>query len=281
MKADPRSLPLLARWDSLGFLEAPAEALYQDGGRCSYCSTPLDPSYTFCLRCAKPYKPTPRLLPSTPYLDTEVRIRTLAPQVGQLYLWYLFALIVPGTIAYALLGTPEAVGLVVQLAVIVPTAIFASIHSCALGSQLDLRKFFTPTLLAGLLLLPFAIGLNYAYHYIIYVYFDAPDVLGEMLENIPIEVRILMICILPAIVEEIGFRGLIQHWLQPAIGPWKAILMTSVLFSLIHFSLLSAPYLFLVGVYLGWLRWKSGSLYPCIIVHFLHNLAVVLIDSAS
>ena len=161
-------------------------------------STPPTPSASAAL---SPTSPTPRLLPSTPYLDTEVRIRTLAPQVGQLYLWYLFALIVPGTIAYALLGTPEAVGLVVQLAVIVPTAIFASIHSCALGSQLDLRKFFTPTLLAGLLLLPFAIGLNYAYHYIIYVYFDAPDVLGEMLENIPIEVRILMICILPAIVE--------------------------------------------------------------------------------
>jgi membrane protease YdiL (CAAX protease family) len=42
-----------------------------------------------------------------------------------------------------------------------------------------------------------------------------------------------------------------------------------------HFSIVSFPYLFALGVLLGWTKWKTGSLYPSMLIHFLHNLVVI------
>ena len=150
--------------------------------------------------------------------------------------------------------------------------------SRALVSQLDVRKIFSPYLAIGLLLLPFLLVTNFAYHGIIEGLFGEEVIDPDRFENIfpSLAGMILFICILPGITEEIVFRGLVQHWLHVALTPVKAILLTSALFSLVHFSFLSAPYLLLVGMYLGWLRWKSDSLYPPIIAHTLHNLAVIL-----
>jgi membrane protease YdiL (CAAX protease family) len=86
---------------------------------------------------------------------------------------------------------------------------------------------------------------------------------------------IFSVCVFPAVTEEIAFRGLVQHWLHVAVQPRQAIVYAAALFTALHFSILSAPTLFLAGCLLGWLRWRTGSLWPPIVVHFLHNLAVV------
>jgi len=78
-----------------------------------------------------------------------------------------------------------------------------------------------------------------------------------------------------AIFEELGFRGLVQERLVAAIGPLLGVLATSALFVALHFSLLSAPYLFLFSMYLGWVRTGTRSIYPCMALHFIHNFAVL------
>ena len=88
-------------------------------------------------------------------------------------------------------------------------------------------------------------------------------------------IPIFFVCISPAIVEETAFRGLIQGWLRRAITPLKAIVFAGFLFTVLHFSILSFPYLFGLGFLLGWVKWKTGSIYPAILIHFLHNLAVI------
>ena len=86
---------------------------------------------------------------------------------------------------------------------------------------------------------------------------------------------VTLFCIFPAITEEIAFRGLVQHWLVSAIAPMRALVIASALFMALHFSVLSAPYLFLVGMLLGWAKLKTGSLYPSMLIHFLHNFIVI------
>ena len=54
-----------------------------------------------------------------------------------------------------------------------------------------------------------------------------------------------------------------------------AVLIASALFMALHFSVLSAPYLLLVGMLLGWAKLKTGSLYPSMLIHFLHNFIVI------
>ena len=51
--------------------------------------------------------------------------------------------------------------------------------------------------------------------------------------------------------------------------------LASALFTMLHFSVISAPYLFAVGMLLGWTKYRTGSLYPSILLHFLHNYVVV------
>ena len=82
-------------------------------------------------------------------------------------------------------------------------------------------------------------------------------------------------CIIPAIFEEIAFRGLLQRWLMAAFSHKKALALTAALFSLLHFSIVSFPYLFMLGLLFGYIKWKTESLYPVIILHFIHNFIVV------
>jgi membrane protease YdiL (CAAX protease family) len=86
---------------------------------------------------------------------------------------------------------------------------------------------------------------------------------------------IFSFCVIPAVTEEIAFRGLVQHWLQAAIKPMGALILASALFAGMHFNVISFFYLFAVGMLLGWTRLKSGSLYPAMLIHFLHNLIVI------
>src|SRR5262249_20074515 len=123
------------------------------------------------------------------------------------------------------------------------------------------------------------LAINYGYHHFIMSLVDQPrDNFLMMLKDAGITKGglILLICVFPAITEEIAFRGLIQHWLQTAVRPWRAIVLASAMFTVMHFSIVSAPYLFALGMLLGWAKWKSGSLYPSMLIHFVHNLVVVL-----
>jgi len=86
---------------------------------------------------------------------------------------------------------------------------------------------------------------------------------------------VFMICVTPAICEEIAFRGYIQTYFARDFSDNKAILISSVLFSVMHFSVLSAPYLLVAGVLFGWVRTKTGSLYPSMFIHFAHNYVVI------
>lgn len=88
-------------------------------------------------------------------------------------------------------------------------------------------------------------------------------------------VGILAFCVLPGIFEEIAFRGVVLETGLQMTTPARAQLLTAALFAAVHLRLLAAPYLFLFGLILGLLRRRSGSLYPCILAHVVHNAAVI------
>jgi membrane protease YdiL (CAAX protease family) len=77
------------------------------------------------------------------------------------------------------------------------------------------------------------------------------------------------------IVEELVFRGVGFALLEP-YGKWAAILGTGLMFGAVHGLLVAFPVLAGFGVVLGWLRWKTGSVYPCIALHATFNgIAIV------
>lgn len=85
--------------------------------------------------------------------------------------------------------------------------------------------------------------------------------------------------IIPAISEEILFRGVMQRSLEQVWSPVRAILWTSVIFGFIHFNPTDIISLVLIGGYLGVLAYSTQSLALPITAHFLNNaIAVVALN---
>jgi membrane protease YdiL (CAAX protease family) len=75
--------------------------------------------------------------------------------------------------------------------------------------------------------------------------------------------------------EEILFRGSMFSWLRPKLGARRTILVTSVAFALYHPMLLLWPIAFLFAIAGGWIRERTQSVTPFIIVHALNSVLMI------
>ena len=91
---------------------------------------------------------------------------------------------------------------------------------------------------------------------------------------------IALICIQPAIVEELFFRYLLLGHLRSHMGLNGAVWVTAVLFGMAHLGNVGGwPVLILVGAGLGYARVLSGGMALPMLLHFFHNLAVLAVES--
>lgn len=88
--------------------------------------------------------------------------------------------------------------------------------------------------------------------------------------KIAMVIAFLVICAVPAVLEELLFRGAMQAMLRP-YGLWLAIVGQAVPFALLHGNLASAFFALAAGVFLGWLAERSDSLLPGMLLHFINN----------
>ena len=91
---------------------------------------------------------------------------------------------------------------------------------------------------------------------------------------------IFTVAVVPAICEEILFRGVIAHALVP-YGRTVAILGSALLFGLMHGNPLQIFYTSLMGVALGYVYVKTRSLCLCMLIHFVNNLISVVQSTLS
>lgn len=85
----------------------------------------------------------------------------------------------------------------------------------------------------------------------------------------------LIVCTVVPFVEESTFRGLGFYLLRPR-GAWFAIVGTGVLFGLSHGLLLALPIIVIFGCVLGWLREKTDSVFPGMVLHSAFNLIALV-----
>ena len=83
---------------------------------------------------------------------------------------------------------------------------------------------------------------------------------------------ILSITIMAPLVEELLFRGAIQgHLMRIGVKPLFAILASSAIFGFIHMNPAQILFAFAIGLIFGWLYYRTGSLVPGIVGHFINN----------
>ena len=83
---------------------------------------------------------------------------------------------------------------------------------------------------------------------------------------------IISIAIMAPLVEELLFRGAIQgYMLRKGMKPLHAILIASAIFGIVHMNPIQIPFAFAIGLIFGWLYYRTGSVVPGIVGHFINN----------
>ncbi len=101
----------------------------------------------------------------------------------------------------------------------------------------------------------------------------------KMLERMPLRtawIMLIMSSVVAGICEETGFRGYLQTPIEKKYGPVAAIIISSIIFTVIHLSKSWAhpiiPHIFFASVLLGILAYKSESLIPGMIGHSILDI---------
>lgn len=114
----------------------------------------------------------------------------------------------------------------------------------------------------------------------------ASDVFETILSN---PLGYIVVGVIAPIIEEVVFRGAILRKLlevfsrngeQTRQGTWKAIVVSAAMFSLAHLNPAQIPHAFLLGILLGWLCVRTGSIVPSMLFHWVNNTVAMLLVMA-
>jgi membrane protease YdiL (CAAX protease family) len=91
--------------------------------------------------------------------------------------------------------------------------------------------------------------------------------------------QIVVVAMVPAICEELFFRGALQPVMQTLVrNEHVGVLLTAVIFSLLHGDIYGFIPRLVLGAFLGYLFWTTGSLVAGMCAHFANNLIVVVLN---
>lgn len=90
---------------------------------------------------------------------------------------------------------------------------------------------------------------------------------------------IISVCLGAPLSEELVFRGGIERvLLKWKSNPWIAIMVSAAAFSLAHGNMVQSPFAFVLGIAIGWIYYRTGSVWPGICIHFIINTLVSVIS---
>jgi membrane protease YdiL (CAAX protease family) len=242
--------------------------------RCSYCAGPLADSARFCPVCGQETaeyvelfrdrrRPRPISFLGRVPIQGGPALRTVLAILASLFLSGGFLLVFPDFGSWLVFAD------LLMAAVIVGSA---------WPERVQLRPLWRPPALRWLLL---AVAGALALPGLAELYLSLMPEGLQQAEN-PFEelspgLKFFTVCLMPGVFEEIAFRGVVLLTLMHMLKPRGAHLLTAVLFAGIHFNPLIFPYHVVVGLFLGWLRHRSGGLWAPIAAHTAHNAAVVFL----
>lgn len=87
---------------------------------------------------------------------------------------------------------------------------------------------------------------------------------------------ILVIGVLAPLVEELIFRGLVYGYVEGRWGGIAALIVSTLLFGAAHVEPIHVALVLPIGVLLGWIRRRTGSLWPAIAAHVANNTVAVV-----
>ena len=167
-------------------------------------------------------------------------------------------------------------GLLYLSAMVIPFAILA------LCFRLPLREIFyfeerldrrvPPILLAGF---GIAMAANLLVSYLVRalnIFGVDVDLTPMPFSSEPVDILLygVILAVLPAFAEEFCYRGVVMGLLRP-FGDGFAVIASASIFGAMHGNAVQIPFAFSVGLVLGFVTVKTGSMWPAMLLHFLNN----------
>lgn len=166
--------------------------------------------------------------------------------------------------------------------ILLPTLYFIQKNRRSYRQVLHL-KWVSPQilLLTFLITVPFRIC-SFLVSAIVQTVFPMPDFILRSLEHMYAELMfpsntmelflsMLGIVIMAALCEEVMFRGFILKVFLKRTGTWSAIVISAVGFAFYHLDPWAIPEIIIIGIFLGWLVVRTGSIFPAMIAHASFN----------
>ena len=100
----------------------------------------------------------------------------------------------------------------------------------------------------------------------------------DISEFFSLAIVLILFAVTVPIIEELLFRGLLLDALSETYGTWTSIFISSVIFAVLHISPIGILNAFWGGMIYGYLRIKTNSLWPGIILHALWNGHLEILD---
>ena len=87
---------------------------------------------------------------------------------------------------------------------------------------------------------------------------------------------VFVVAVVPAVCEEVFFRGFVQKSFEQKFKPYFAMFITSAFFGMYHFNPYGLISLIALGMYFGYAAYKSESIIVPVVLHFLNNFVAVM-----
>jgi membrane protease YdiL (CAAX protease family) len=242
---------------------------------CTRCGAPADPAGGPCLACVRQQTLAPSLIADD---GSQRSIK------GALALYFaLLAVCVIGIIA-GLAGASELridVFVSISISVVVLAGALISWRGVLpLLARIPGPRWFLTAVGLSLVTIAVAFGVIRGLQHLMHVpdvkmstpYLEAGYGWGAV---------ILAVCVQPAIFEELAFRGTVMSALSKALSPFETIMVSALMFMILHMAPARFPHTLALGLAAGYLRHRTASLYPCILLHFCHNFTCVAAEWAN
>lgn len=234
--------------------------------RCGGCGAVYKPAAQFCAACGA------RRAPPAPPSELSFVIKFFVA---------LLVTMLPGIVYVVHFdGSPFAADVALSGALLVVTLAFALARRSLWMSLYATPGFGPRGYLAIVLVAPVVLAVVLAYVRGLGRAFDihVPDEL-EVYAGHHVAWMILLVAVLPPLVEELAFRGVMFTGLMRSLRVSEAFVISSLAFALLHMSLPAVVTHLPLGLYFCWLRHRCGSLWPSMLAHALHNTGVIVLGA--
>ncbi|CAN5909606.1 hypothetical protein BH11MYX2_BH11MYX2_27650 [soil metagenome] len=158
---------------------------------------------------------------------------------------------------------------------------YSGVHTIGIADALGLRRPAAVFVWAAILIGATQWISNLALAYVLGPWLGATDAGVEQLSTIvdlpSLPLVVMAVAVMPAICEEILFRGVLVRGLATRFVPLVSVAISAVAFSAFHISLVRAVPTLMLGLVYGYIALRARSVIPTMIAHFLNNFAALAV----